>query len=185
MDEPREPDQGTAGKVSRRKFLGYTALTGALAAGGPALPALTGTAQATTRTAATARSASSATRSAAHVPHFKWEEATIAELQAAMQAGHLTSKHLTHAYIERIRHIDFKGVQLNSVLQINPDALAIAEQLDRERKRTGPRTILHGIPILIKDNIATLDKMKTTAGSLALVGSNEGPEGLVHGQAAA
>jgi len=74
MDEPREPDQGTPGKVSRRKFLGYTALTGALAAGGPALPALTRTARATTPTAAaTARSASSAARAAAGVPHFKWE----------------------------------------------------------------------------------------------------------------
>ncbi len=171
MHDPREPERGTPGKVSRRKFLGYTALTGALAAGGPALPALTGTAQATSRAAAPARSASSATRAAARVPHFKWEEATIAELQAAMEEGHLTSRHLTHAYIERIRQIDFKGVQLNSILQINPDAEAIAEQLDRERKRKGSRGLLHGIPILIKDNIATDDRMQTTAGSLALLGS--------------
>ncbi|HEY3209278.1 MAG TPA: amidase [Actinomycetota bacterium] len=171
MDEPREPDQGTPGKVSRRRFLGYTALTGALAAGGPALPALTGTAGATSRTPASTRSASSAARGVLHVPHFKWEEATIAELQAAMEAGKLTSKHLTHAYIERIRQIDFKGVQLNSVLQINPDAEAIAEQLDRERKRKGSRGLLHGIPVLIKDNIATDDRMETTAGSLALLGS--------------
>jgi amidase len=105
------------------------------------------------------------------VPSFKWEEATIAELQAAMQAGTLTSRRLVEAYIQRIRRVDLAGVQLNSVIEVNPDALAIAEQLDRERRRSGPRGPLHGIPILVKDNYATDDRMETTAGSLALLGS--------------
>jgi amidase len=108
---------------------------------------------------------------ASHVPHFRWEEATIAQLQAAMEAGRLTSRQLTEAYIHRIRRIDFAGSRLNSVLQINPDALAIASALDRERRQRGPRGPLHGIPILIKDNYATDDRMETTAGSLALLGS--------------
>jgi amidase len=166
MDERREPDQVTPVKVSRRRFLGYTALTGAVAASGPALPVLSGTADATTRTASTNGSSSAVPQD-----HFKWEEATIAELQDAMAHGRLTSRRLTRAYIKRIRNLDFKGVQLNSVLQINPDAERIAEDLDRERRKKGPRSILHGIPILLKDNIATDDKMETTAGSLALLGS--------------
>jgi amidase len=165
MDERREPDQVTPVMVSRRRFLGYTALTGAVAASSPALPILSGTAHAT-RTASTNGSSSAVPQD-----HFKWEEATIAELQDAMEQGRLTSRRLTRAYIRRIRNLDFKGIQLNSVLQINPDAERIAEDLDRERRRKGPRSILHGIPILLKDNIATDDKMETTAGSLALLGS--------------
>src|SRR5258706_2015858 len=98
---------------------------------------------------------------------FAYEEATIAELAAQMASGRLTSRALTEAYLERIREIDPK---LSSVLEVNPDALAIADALDAERKAKGPRGPLHGIPVLIKDNIATADKMQTTAGSLALVG---------------
>ena len=170
MDASREPDEATPGKVSRRKFLSYTALTGALAAGAPALPALAGTAEARTRSASAVRSATRAA-APARPDHFKWEEATIAELQEAMARGRLTSRRLTRDYIERIHKLDFRGPQLNSVLEINPDAMDIAEQLDRERKKTGPRSILHGIPILLKDNFATDDQMETTAGSLALLGS--------------
>ncbi len=93
-------------------------------------------------------------------------EATIADLQAKMRAGQLTSKRLVEMYLERIKVIDLKT---RSVIEINPDALAIAEQLDKERKNRKTRGLLHGIPVLIKDNIDTADKMKTTAGSLALV----------------
>jgi amidase len=177
MDESHEHGQGEPalvnepGKVSRRRFLGYTALTGALAAGGQALPALTGTASAGTLAPSVDGSSASAARATAPRDHFKWEEATIAELQKAMEEGRLTSRRLTREYIKRIRRLDFHGIQLNSVLEINPDAEEIAEQLDRERKKKGPRSILHGIPILIKDNIATDDDMETTAGSLALLGS--------------
>ncbi|HEY2030443.1 MAG TPA: amidase [Myxococcales bacterium] len=93
------------------------------------------------------------------------EEATVAELQARMQAGTLTARALAEAYIARIREVDPK---LHAVLELNPDALATASALDDERKARGPRGPLHGIPVLIKDNIATADAMQTTAGSLAL-----------------
>ncbi|HEX9391722.1 MAG TPA: amidase [Usitatibacteraceae bacterium] len=98
-------------------------------------------------------------------------EASVADLQAAMTAGTLSAKSLTAQYLARIRKIDKSDYYLNAVIELNPDALAIAEALDRERKLKGPRGPLHGIPVLIKDNIATADKMQTTAGSLALVGA--------------
>lgn len=93
-------------------------------------------------------------------------EATIAQLQAKMKAGELTARKLTEMYLARIQAIDPK---LRSVIETNPDALTIADALDKERKKGKLRTMLHGIPILIKDNIDTSDKMLTTAGSLALV----------------
>jgi len=99
------------------------------------------------------------------------EEATIVELQEAMQAGRLTARRLAEMYIERIETLDRRGPAINSVAEINPDALDIAAALDHERASSGPRGPLHGIPVLIKDNIATADRMETTAGSLALVGS--------------
>ncbi len=94
------------------------------------------------------------------------EEMTITELQAKMKSGELTSTAITEAYIKRISEIDPK---IHSVLEINPDALKIAAQMDKERKKGKLRSMLHGIPVLIKDNIDTADKMKTTAGSLALM----------------
>ena len=110
----------------------------------------------------------------AHRPgrgRFAMEEATCADLQAAMQSGRESSISLTRKYLQRIAEIDRRGPRLNSVLELNPDALAIAQALDAERKATGPRGPLHGLPVLIKDNIDTHDRMMTTAGSLALVGS--------------
>ncbi|APV52528.1 amidase [Betaproteobacteria bacterium GR16-43] len=97
-------------------------------------------------------------------------EAGVAELQAAMVAGRFTSQALVRAYLARIRTIDKGGPRINSVIEVNPEAVAIAAALDKERRLKGPRGPLHGIPVLIKDNIATFDKMQTTAGSLALVG---------------
>lgn len=97
-------------------------------------------------------------------------EYTIAELGEAMACGALTAVSLVEAYLDRIREIDQAGPKLNSVIEINPDALEIAEALDRERREKGLRGPLHGIPILIKDNIDTADRMQTTAGSLALEG---------------
>jgi amidase len=88
-----------------------------------------------------------------------------------MASGKATSESLVKLYLERVEEIDRSGPALNSVIQINPDALAIARELDRERKEKGPRGPLHGIPVLIKDNIDTADNMETTAGSLALLGS--------------
>jgi len=95
------------------------------------------------------------------------EEATLTDLQAGLSAGLFTSVALVEQYIARIGVID---KQINSVIELNPDAPSIAAALDRERKEKGPRSPLHGIPILIKDNIDTADKMMTTAGSLALAG---------------
>lgn len=99
-------------------------------------------------------------------PAFEFEEANIRELQQKMASGSLSAKELTKAYLERIMEIDPK---LNSVIEVNPDALQIAEQLDKERKAGKLRGQMHGIPVLIKDNIDTGDKMLTTAGSLALM----------------
>jgi amidase len=102
---------------------------------------------------------------------FPYAEATIADLQAQMQSGRLTSVALTAAYLQRIQEIDRTGPSLNAVIELNPDAAALAWQLDQERQAGRVRGPLHGIPVLLKDNIATADKMQTTAGSLALVGA--------------
>jgi amidase len=102
---------------------------------------------------------------------FRFAEATIDDLEAQMASGALTSHELTAAYLARIAEIDKAGPRLNAIIELNPDALAIADQLDAERKSGHVRGPLHGLPILIKDNIATADGMQTTAGSLALVGS--------------
>lgn len=103
-------------------------------------------------------------------PAFEVAEKSVAELQAAMASGRTTAQQLVRLYLARIATIDKAGPALNSVIELNPDALAIATALDTERKAKGPRGPLHGIPVLLKDNIATADKMQTTAGSLALVG---------------
>jgi amidase len=104
-------------------------------------------------------------------PAFPFAEATIEGLQARMAAGTLTAKELTAAYLARIAAVDQAGPKLNAVIELNPDALKIAEALDAERKAGRVRGPLHGIPVLLKDNIATADRLETTAGSLALVGA--------------
>jgi amidase len=101
---------------------------------------------------------------------FDLEEATIATLQQRMQAGQETSRSLVDKYLARIEAVDRSGPTLHSVIEINPDARTIADQLDAERKAGRVRGPMHGIPILLKDNIATADRMMTTAGSLALAG---------------
>jgi amidase len=102
---------------------------------------------------------------------FDWEELTVRDAQAAMQSGRVTARRLTEMYLERIERIDRRGAALNSVIETNPDAPSIADALDRERRAGRVRGPLHGVPVLIKDNIATADRMLTTAGSLALVGA--------------
>jgi len=97
-------------------------------------------------------------------------EYTISEIQKLMEVGKLTAKALTKNYLKRISKIDKAGPKINSVIELNPDALQIADILDDERKNKKIHGPLHGIPILIKDNISTSDKMMTTAGSLALDG---------------
>jgi amidase len=101
---------------------------------------------------------------------IRLQEATIVQLRAAMASGHLTSARLVEGYVRRIERLDRNGPHVNSVLELNPDAHDIAEQLDRERRTGRVRGPLHGIPVLLKDNIDTADRMQTGAGSLALVG---------------
>ena len=101
----------------------------------------------------------------------KIEERSLADLQADMEAGRIDAQRLVSACSERIEALDRGGPRLASVIELNPDAPAIARALDAERRARGPRGPLHGVPILIKDNIDTHDRMQTTAGSLALVGN--------------
>jgi amidase len=99
------------------------------------------------------------------------KEQNILQLQEEMNAGRLTSREIVEWYLERIELIDSNGPRLNSIIELNPDALAIADELDAERKEKGPRGLMHGIPVVLKENIDTADRMMTTAGSLALIGS--------------
>jgi len=99
------------------------------------------------------------------------DELGIAELQEGMVSGKFTARSLVERYRARIEEIDRRGPAINGVIELNPDAAEIAEALDRERKDKGPRGPLHGVPLLLKDNIDTADRMATTAGSLALVGA--------------
>lgn len=101
----------------------------------------------------------------------EFDEITIDELRSGMKSGKYTARSITEEYIKRIKEIDKSGPAINSVLEVNPDALKIADELDKEFKEKGARGPLHGIPVLIKDNIDTADNMNTTAGSLALLGS--------------
>src|SRR5207249_1039275 len=102
---------------------------------------------------------------------FELEEATVASLQGDIKSGKYTARSITELYLRRIEALDKQGPSLHSIIETNPEALQIADALDAERKAKGPRGALHGIPVLIKDNIDTADKMTTTAGSLALQGS--------------
>ena len=149
---------------SRRGFLQTTLIASAAVALRPAL--------------SSAREISRAGESsAAEVKPFDLEEITISELQEGMKSGKFTARSLVEKYTARIEDIDKRTV--NAIIEMNPDAVSIAEDLDRERKTKGPRGALHGIPVLIKDNIATVDRMMTTAGSLALVGSKPPRDSMV------
>jgi amidase len=110
---------------------------------------------------------------------FELDEVGIVELQNDLKSGKHTSRSLVKKYLERIDEIDRNGPKLRSVIETNPDALAIADSLDRERNEKGIRGPLHGIPLLIKDNIDTADRMMTTAGSLALVGAKPSQDAFV------
>jgi amidase len=140
--------------VQRRAFLG----AGALALAGLALPE------------SVARAASPRTRARALVA-TELEEASFGDLAEAMSSGRLTSRAIVEGYLANIAAIDRSGPTLNSILELNPDAIAIAEALDAERMEKGARGPLHGIPILVKDDIGTADRMHTSAGSLALAES--------------
>lgn len=107
----------------------------------------------------------------AAVPPFELDEVTVAELQQDMESGERTARSITELYLRRIEQLNAQGPELRAIIETNPDALAIADELDAERAASGPRGPLHGIPVAIKDNIDTHDGMTTTAGSLALEGS--------------
>ncbi|HYA96209.1 MAG TPA: amidase family protein, partial [Terriglobales bacterium] len=104
------------------------------------------------------------------VPGFELDEISISELQDGMKSGKYTARSIAEKYLARIDAIDKQGPATNSLMEINPDALALADAMDKERAAGSVRGPLHGIPILIKDNIDTADRMMTTAGSLALLG---------------
>src|ERR1700733_243559 len=110
-----------------------------------------------------------ASASDASVGDLPLEELTIDSIQQSFRSGRSSARALTEAYIARIRELDWKTV--NAVIELNPDALALAEASDRERHDGQVRGPLHGVPVMIKDNIDTADRMTTTAGSLALYGS--------------
>jgi len=112
-------------------------------------------------------------------PAFPLEEATVEQLQDWMTSGRYSARQIAELYLRRIDEIDRHGPELRSVIEVNPDALAIADALDAERRAKGPRGPLHGIPVLIKDNIDTADRMLTTAGSLALEGSRPAADAFV------
>jgi len=157
---------------SRRAFL-HTGLGAGVAAGltSAAYPAL-GAARASEITAPLP--------DAAETPReFELDEMTIADLQKTMQTGQQSAHSLVEKYLARIQAIDKSGPAINSIIELNPEAIDIAIALDKERKEKGPRGPLHGIPILIKDNIDTADRMSTTAGSLALVGSRPPADAFV------
>jgi amidase len=102
---------------------------------------------------------------------FELDEMGIDELQQGMKSGELTARSISERYLTRIEALDKRGPAINAIIELNPDALAIADRLDTEYEEKGPRGPLRGIPVLIKDNIDTADRMSTTAGSLALEGS--------------
>ena len=153
---------------ARREFLRSSLIGGVAAAAAPAL-----------RPWISAARENSPARAVAEAAPFEFDEITIAELQEGMKSGKHSARAIVEKYLERIEAIDKHGPAINSVMETNPDALEIAEALDKERKEKGPRGPLHGIPIFIKDNIDTGDRMMTTAGSLALLGSRASKDSFV------
>lgn len=148
--------------LHRRQFISTTAAVGAAF-----LTGCTGT----ERPTVTTPNAPCPDSSTQPYPGVDLQDLTISDLQGRLGNGQETSRSLVEKYMARIEAMNFRGIELRAVLELNPEALEIAEQLDRERAAKGPRGALHGIPILLKDNIDTADKMTTTAGSLALSGS--------------
>jgi len=159
----------TPKKLTRRQFIG----TGTAAGGALILGGTEGCSAPDAGRSAAQGGAGGAVR--ADVPYpvsdFELEEISITELHSGMVSGRWTSREITELYLRRIEEIDRQGPTLRSIIETNPDALAIAGELDIERGAGHVRGCLHGIPILVKDNIATHDRMTTTAGSYALEGS--------------
>jgi len=151
--------------LPRRRFLQTTVLAGVSAA--------------LLQTPAAAQAETSCLLELQEIKPFELDEITIADLQAGMASGKFSVRSITEKYLARIEEIDKKGPALNSIIEVNPDALAIADALDKERKEQHVRGPMHGIPVLIKDNVDTADRMQTTAGSLALLGSKPTKDSFV------
>ena len=157
MPASKHEDRKTKTGISRRNFIRCAAVGGLAAAARPT-------------ELASAATAGETLPGPAQIPSFALEEMTIAQLQEWMSLGRATARYITEQYLERIAALDRRGPTLQQVLETNPDALAIAEGLDAERRSGDVRGPMHGIPVILKDNIDTTDMM-TTAGSLALLGS--------------
>lgn len=145
--------------ICRREFLRMGALGGAAALAGGCAPA------------GTSGTADGVLAPALVAAPFELEEVTAAELQAGMREGRWTAQSIAEAYLRRIEELDRDGPRLSTILETNPEALDIASRLDGERAARRVRGPLHGIPVILKDNVATADRMHTSAGSLALAGS--------------
>lgn len=177
MDNDSIPTSSVPDKLSAaggdRSFAltrrGFVAVSAALAAGSVGC-----TIERNERTGTQATGATSATAAA-----FELDEITIDALQEAQSSGRYSARQLVELYLDRIERIDRNGPTLRSVIETNPDALAIADELDRERSSGTVRGPLHGVPVLLKDNVATADRMQTTAGSLALVDLRPQSDSLV------
>jgi amidase len=155
--------------MKRRNFIATTATAGVAAISSPVLQSCT-------------KPTGKISEAAPLIDRFELNETTILQLQQDMQTGKYTSESLVSLYLARISNIDKSGPLLNSVIEINPDAGEIARKLDLERKEGKIRSPLHGIPVLIKDNIDTADNMMTTAGSLALTGSRPIKDAFIVGR---
>lgn len=169
MSEDSPSDGRQPQHPARRKFLQATLVAGVSAASFATRDAF----------AAAPPMSSGADAKPSSVAPFELDEMGVADLQTAMTSGRFTAHALTEKYLARIDAVDKHGPAVNSVIEVNPDALAIAKELDKERKQKHLRGPLHGIPVLIKDNIDTADRMMTTAGSLALVGSRPPKDSMV------
>src|SRR5579872_2280092 len=134
--------------MDRRRFLEYSLVAGSMGVSG---------------CSSSERQTQSAEAKPASAPEapFELEEATVDSLQDGMKSGKYTARSITELYLKRIAALDRQGPSLHSVIETNPEALQIADALDAERKAKGPRGPLHGVPVLIKDNIDTADKMTT------------------------
>ena len=166
---PERDARDADGAIDRRTFVVSGVATSALAIAG-VIPVLGCTPTGKPAADSGQAAAAGAGQAGGAANNFALAEFTVDQLQDGMKGGKYTARSIAELYLARIDALDQRGPGVNAIIELNPDALSIADALDAERKAKGPRGPMHGIPVLIKDNIATLDKMQTTAGSLALVG---------------
>jgi amidase len=164
--------------MNRRNFLKHSSLAG-LSLSTMAIASCNNPGKAGEKGQASAAATNETNSAQAAAGDFALHETTIARLQEQMKSGAHTARSITQLYLDRIAAIDAGGPSLKSVIEVNPDALSIADALDQERKSGKVRGPLHGIPVLIKDNIDTADKMMTTAGSLALAGNRAAKDAFI------